>query len=264
MNMTRRTRKTYRPSLESLENRQLMAVNVSDVGGVMSIVGDDANNAVRVVIDTRLQKTTVYDQGRIIATRPYQIQAVDAQLGAGVDQFELCDAGYALPDQPNAPKLNWARVNMGVGNANGSGTREAVFVHNVRIGDLSIIGRSTKGVNATIGSADIVGTLRADFGAGNDSLSIQSGSYVRSLQADFRGGNDSLAVSGGNGANRGGRAYYNQVDYVMASMGDDIDTVSVAAKSNIMAGSVDGGAGDDNLNISGPKRAMAQFKSFKA
>ncbi len=153
--MRKLNRKTRHLRVESLESRQLMAADVQYWvrNGTLGIEGTSG----RDVVEVNLTNT-----GPIlkVAGRPtVQIKGaftnIVANLGEGSD-------GFTIQGQ-NRPLSN-VTINMG------SGSKESMYLNQLRLSNLSIDADQAVGTGVTVASVSVTGLAKVNFGAGAETI----------------------------------------------------------------------------------------------
>lgn len=170
-------RKSLRLGVESLEDRRLLAGNITAtfIGGNLVLRGDAADNAV-LITQTAANKVSITGKsdsgtattinglaGPVVFTGA--LNSIDADLGGGNDQFLV---GNSSSD---ANKLNDEILTGRAGSFSGLASARTVVKYGISI-------RGGDGVDSVAIIADVGGDVYADLGTNNDGIGIQ-GSVVR-------------------------------------------------------------------------------------
>jgi hypothetical protein len=235
--MSKKNRKTRALKVESLENRELMAANVTAglAGSTLVIEGTEgADNVAVVAMNSGI--TTVRSNGRLIyQTNSGSFNAISAKMLNGNDTLQV----LAMPHRG----LSSVQVDMGRGNL------ERV---NLDLGfSRSVNVNTTNSVGAKVYLTGSMDQVFADFGsdAGPDYLGL-SGASINSLTAKFGRGDDILDMKS------------STIQNSNVSMGAGNDRVFADSYSDIFGGTIDGGDGADQISKRGARFTRVSLRSF--
>ncbi len=227
--MRQRNRKNRELRLECLENRALMAADVSAslVNGVLNIQGTEGADNVKVwTFQGRTLASRIHGLGvKSIFDRPSsEVRSIVVDLKGGQDRVDI---------DMRSTRVNAIMVEMGTGIP---GTRELASVHGRNLGQVTVKAEKSLGAKVVFSRLTATGA-EAFFGTVDASDILEVGqSSIRTLKAEMRGGNDKFDVSNSSI----GRAEVN------LGSGNDYFEIETTY-SQIASGFVDGGSGSDDF-----------------
>lgn len=214
--MSKKNRKNRTLKVESLENRELMAADVTATlsAGTLQITGTDRAEMVRVN-QVRDNITVSIGYGRPFAAFPATaVQKLSLNMKAGNDSVEVNLQRQALDS---------IFVQMGLGSK-----------ERVDLGLGSVNSVTINAVESLASTVIIEGTVKnkaaVDFGndSSGDSLRVVNSS-VGNLDVKMGGGNDLLTL------------HRSRVDRAVIDMGSGDDTFTNSWNSEVVNGTIDGG-----------------------
>lgn len=254
-------RKTLRLGVESLEDRRLLAGNITAtfIGGNLVLRGDAADNAV-IVSQTAANKISVLGKsdsgsattinglaGPVIFTGT--LNSIDADLAGGNDQFLVGN------NSADANKLNDEILFGRAGSFSGLASARTIVNNN-------IIVRGGDGFDSIAILADVGGGIFVNLGANNDGVGVQGSVVKGSIVLEGGAGDPStflvrntavtnqIVVNGSQGANRVVVGASSAAG-VTINTGEANDAIEVSSSNVVNSVIVNALGGNDSTLISG-------------
>jgi hypothetical protein len=239
MNSMKNHRRNRSLKYETLENRELMAADVTAYmsGSTLMIEGTNGNDHVVVELISN-GRTRVMSGNRVVADVPTSYNAMDAKMLDGKDHLRI----YAGIHN----SLERVAVDMG---------RGANEYMNLQIGatrNLNVNTASSVSTHVAL-TANVLDQAIVDFGndAGNDGL-VTSNSSFNALKVRMGSGNDSVTM------------YSTSVQRADVKLGAGRDSVAIDFYSDIASGTLDGGDGDrDSFKKRGSRLSGGSIRGFE-
>jgi hypothetical protein len=225
--------------MESLENRELMAANVTAnvSGGVLNIQGTNGNDNVQVLVLAN-NLTRVFSGNRAIFETPTSsYSSMNANMLDGQDRLHI----NAIRNN----QLTNVNVNMGRGSSEWAKI-EVGSTRNLNVNAVQSVGTQV------VLAATVVDQAIVDFGndAGSDRLSTHSSSFNR-FNVSMGAGADDLNL------------YRTSIQNSNINMGAGNDAVFMDQNSDIFGGFVDGGDGQDSYQKHGAQATRLTLRSIE-
>jgi hypothetical protein len=221
---------------EALENRELMAVDVSfnSGTGALNIQGTAGDESIALV-SNGYNQTEIFVNWNRVSTRvngalqgslpTNGIRSITANLGGGRDEFSSW--GY------DANALNPNSVDIVLGR----GVNQRVNVDMGEVRNIRVDARGAVATTVTLSNTSVTDRIFVNMG-GDGSVSndwlILNGNDIKTLEASMGGGNDTIRLE---------NTIIRNVDVVM---GAGNDSVQDWGNNSIRAGVIDGGSGADD------------------
>ncbi len=236
-----KNRQRRKMGMERLENRSLMAGNISVqlTGNTLSLQGDGGDNTVAITRGRYGDSNLLFVDGKGTSLNGVSnarlsfsvdsVQNIKASLGDGIDDLDL----YG--------DLNLASVDVIMG----KGVQD--FVHIAapsRIDSISVLARDTNYARVSIEGN--VGNLNVETGARRDEVFLKGS--INNATVKTGAGNDDLNLKDA------------QITSLRAEMGRGRDTVTFV-NSSVDTGLINGGPGSDKT-VKGLRRVSRNFEMF--
>ncbi|MBN8601562.1 MAG: hypothetical protein J0M26_11080 [Planctomycetes bacterium] len=254
-------RKNLRLGVESLEDRRLLAGNITAtfIGGNLVLRGDAADNAV-LIAQTSANKISITGKsdsgsattinglaGPVVFTGA--LNSIDADLGGGNDQFLV---GNSSSD---VNKLNDEILTGRAASFSGLASARTVVRYGISV-------RGGNGVDSVAIIADVGGDVYVDLGANNDGIGIQGSVVKGSVVVDGGAGelsnfiirgtsvSNQVVINGGAGVNRVivGTSSASGLTINTRDSNDSVDVTSANIANSIVLNT---SGGNDSILVSG-------------
>jgi hypothetical protein len=222
-----RNYKSRKATLETLENRSLMAADIAlnPATGALTILGTAGNDQIEIQVFNDTQATARVGSNAYLQFDPGAVRSIRIDAKAGSDSVYI--GGYGM----NA--LNPDRVDIALG----TGNRENVTTGRFgSVGIMNIDAKASRTTSVYLKDTN-VDQLFVDMGSDDaaDSLNLELCDINR-MQVNMGGGNDTLGL------------HATTVQRIRADMGSGSDRVVASNDAFIASGVVDGGSGTDTID----------------
>jgi len=239
MNSAKTNRRNRNLKYETLENRELMAADVTAYmnGSTLMVEGTDGNDQV-IVEAISNGRTRVMSGNRVVADLATSYNAMDIKMLGGKDSLRVFAGIHNSLDR--------VAVDMG------RGTNEYVKLEIGATRNLSINTGSSVSAHVAL-TANVIDQAIVDFGndAGNDGL-VTTNSSFNNLRVRMGSGDDSVVM------------YGTSVQRADIKLGAGRDSLAIDFYSDIASGTLDGGDGDrDSFKKRGSKLSGGSVRGFE-